>query len=115
MFRADIHIFKPDNDTRRMKWATIFATTLPGGSCINDIYLLYTGINHYDCILDAVFETRHLASLLDNESVANLNVGVSGKDSSVFVKRRKVRYQSIINGVLFSNFEMNLDVFIISY
>ena len=86
-----------------MKWMTTFATSLPGRLRVNDFHLLYTGNNHYDCILDAVFHSRHLGSFHDShtvvnihESSSNMQTGVAPMDGAVAVKRRKMCYQSII-------------------
>ena len=77
---------------------TTFATSLPGRCRVNNFYLLYTGHNHYDCILDAVHHSLHLACIHDSESVAvsNTTVGARVTASCASVKRQRVRYQSII-------------------
>ena len=96
MFPVDIYIFKPIDGSCRMKWVTTFATTLGGRNCDHDFRLLYTGNSHYDCVIDAVFEPSYLSSLLDPEYVINLNGGDAFANSAFGAKRRKVRYQSII-------------------
>ena len=79
-----------------MKWVTTFATTLAGRNRDHDFRLLYTGNSHYDCVIDAVFEPSYLSTLLVPESVINLNGGDAFVNTAFGAKRRKVRYQSII-------------------
>ena len=80
-----------------MKWMTAFATILPGRLRVNNIYLSYTGNNHYDCILNAVFHPRYLGSFYDSptvvdihESSSNMHTGVAPMDMAVAVKRRNL-------------------------
>ena len=96
MFPVDIYIFKPFDGSCRMKWVTTFATTLAGRNRDHDFRLLYTGNSHYDCVIDAVFEPSYLSTLLVPESVINLNGGDAFVNTAFGAKRRKVRYQSII-------------------
>ena len=98
MYPVDIYVFQPHIVSRWMNWMTTFATSLPGRSHVNNFYLLYTGHNHYDCILDPVHHSLHLARIHDSESVAitNTTVGARVTASCASVKRQKVRYQSII-------------------
>ena len=72
-------------------------------TCQQHLLSIYTGNNHYDCILDAVFHPRYLGSFYDSptvvnihESSCNMQTGVARMDKAVAAKRRKVCYQSII-------------------
>ena len=96
MYPVDVYLFQPHIVSRWMKWMTTFATSLPGRCRVNDFYLLYTSNNHYDCILDAVHHSLHLARIHDSESVSNIKAGVAVLATGASVKRQKVRYQSII-------------------
>ena len=95
MYPGDIYFFQPHIVSRWMKWMTTFSTSLPGSCHVNNFYLLYTGHNHYDCILDAVHHSLHLARIHDSECVAVTNTTV-GATVTASVKRQRVRYQSII-------------------
>ena len=96
MFPVDIYIFNPFDGSCRMKWVTTFVTTLAGRNCDHDFRLLYTGNSHYDCVIDAVFDPSYLSTLLDPEYLINLSGGDAFANTSFGAKRRKVRYQSII-------------------
>ena len=73
MYPVDIYVFQPDVGSGLMKWISTFATILPRRPRVNNIYLLYTGNNHYDCILDAVFHPRYVGSFYDSPTVVDIN------------------------------------------
>lgn len=104
MFPVEIFLFKPDSGSPRMKWMTTFVSAFGGSSRSHDLYLLYSGSNHYDCIADPVFGPLELSTVCTSavishnvdDSAGVLDHQVTVLDDAAVVKPRRIRYQSII-------------------